>query len=158
MSFEIRSESFKPNHKIPIEYTGEGTDMSPPLSWGDLPEGTKELALICDDPDAPMDEPFVHWVVYNIPPETRHLPEAVAKEEDVSQPVRMRQGQNSFGYAGYGGPMPPKGHGTHHYHFKLYALDQPLNSQEPLDKARLLKQIEGHILAQAELVGTYERQ
>jgi len=114
------------------------------------------LALICDDPDAPRDEPFVHWIVYHLPPKSA-LPEGADTVGRAAAPPGMILGTNSFGRVGYGGPAPPKGHGTHHYHFKLYALDSTLNLEGAVEKPQLLEAMEGHILDQAELVGTYER-
>ncbi len=145
---ELTSPAFAPGAPIPRKYTGEGEDVSPPLVWSDPPEGTRELALICDDPDAPMPTPWVHWVAYKISPERRSLAEGAQDG--------FRQGRNDFGRRSYGGPMPPRRHGVHHYHFKLYALDIELPNEE-LTKAELLERIEGHVLAEAELVGTYER-
>ncbi len=149
MAIQLSSPAFDPDGPIPQKYTGEGENVSPPLTWGDLPEGTKELALICDDPDAPTSEPFVHWVLYKIPADRTELP------EDSTEGAL--EGQNDFGETGYGGPMPPEGHGTHHYHFKLYALDGELEVTAGLTKGELLEAMEGHILDQGKLIGTYER-
>ncbi|MGH7855845.1 MAG: YbhB/YbcL family Raf kinase inhibitor-like protein [Candidatus Binatia bacterium] len=146
---ELRSAVFDPNTRIPVRYTGEGNDLSPPLRWSGVPERTRELALVCDDPDAPRPEPWVHWVVYGIPPTVSVLEEA-AKGDWV-------EGRNDFGRSGYGGPMPPKGHGVHHYRFRLYALDDTLAAKPGITKKDLLAMIEGHVLAEAELVGTYDR-
>jgi Raf kinase inhibitor-like YbhB/YbcL family protein len=147
---KIESSAFSANDRIPKKYTGEGTDVSPPLSWSGAPDGTVELVLICDDPDAPTPEPWVHWVAYGIPSSVDSLAEG-----DTS---RVTEGINDFGRSGYGGPMPPPGHGTHHYYFKLYALDQALSITKPgAKKADVLQAMKGHILEQAELVGTYER-
>jgi len=157
MSIRMTSSGFQPNQMIPKKYTGEGDDVSPPLAWEGVPAGARELALIVDDPDAPMDRPFVHWVVYKIPPATRALPEGVANESTLRDPPGAMQGVNDFKKTGYGGPMPPKGHGVHHYHFKLYALDEALNVQPGLDKQALLSAMKERIIAEGELVGTYER-
>lgn len=147
---KIESSAFNDGEAIPKKFTGEGDDVSPALSWSGAPDGTKEFALICDDPDAPVAEPWVHWVVYKIPAGTTSLPEGSA--------AGAKEGVNGFGNTGYGGPMPPPGHGTHHYHFKLYALDEPLSiSEAGASKAEVLKAMEGHILDQTELVGTYSR-
>src|SRR5207249_4461685 len=116
----------------------------------------RELALIVDDPDAPRDEPFVHWVMYNIPAEQSDLPEAIKGK--FESPGGAMQGKNSFGKIGYGGPAPPPGHGTHHYHFHLYALDQPLQTKGALDKKALLAAISGHVIDEGEIIATYERQ
>jgi len=118
------------------------------------------LALICDDPDAPTPEAWVHWVIYKIPPDTTELPEGVAKTAQLSQPPGAVQGKNSWPSGqtiGYRGPMPPPGHGVHRYYFRLYALDTPLDVPPGATKAELLQAMEGHILAQGELMGTYQR-
>ncbi len=145
----VTSSAFGSGEKIPKKYSGEGEDISPPLSWSGAPEGTKEFAIICDDPDAPMAEPFVHWVAYNISADRTSF------EEGKSQGAT--DGKNDFGKTGYGGPMPPPGHGVHHYHFKVYALDTNLGLEPGITKKELLDAMEGHILAEGELVGTYER-
>ncbi|HID20787.1 MAG TPA: YbhB/YbcL family Raf kinase inhibitor-like protein [Planctomycetaceae bacterium] len=160
MKIELTSTAFKNGERIPRKYTGDGQDVSPPLSWSGVPEGAKELALICDDPDAPGPEPWVHWVVYGLSPELAGLPEGIPAQSEIDKPVKALQGKNSWPSGrtiGYRGPAPPRGHGTHHYHFKLYALDTPLNLPPGVDKKRLLKAMEGHIIAQGELIGTYER-
>ena len=157
MAITITSEAFKAKAVIPKTHTGEAEDTSPPLAWSGVPDGTKELALVCDDPDAPRAEPWVHWVIYGIPAEAKGLPEGLPAQEALQDPQGARQGTNDFGKVGYGGPMPPRGHGTHHYHFKLYALDAALNLPPRQPKKKLLEAIKGHVLAQGELIGTYER-
>lgn len=160
MAMQLSSSAFAPGGAIPRRYTGEGEDISPPLQWTGVPTGTQELALICDDPDAPTPEPWVHWVLYKIPPQTTGLPEGLPKTAQLSQPPGAMQGKNSWTGGqtiGYRGPMPPPGHGVHHYHFTLYALDAPLSIQPGETKKNLLKKMEGHILATAELIGTYQR-
>ena len=138
MSIRINSSAFQNGQPIPKKYTGEGEDVSPLLTWAGVPASAKELAMIVDDPDAPMAEPFVHWVIYKIPPGTSGLPEGVPKDATLADPRGAVQGKNDFKKTGYGGPMPPKGHGVHHYHFKFYALDKMLNVQPGLDKKGLL--------------------
>ena len=160
MTMTIQSNAFISGQKIPEVFTGEGQDMSPPLTWQHVPQVTRELALICDDPDAPTPEPWVHWLIYNLPPETESLPERIPRDGQITAPVTARQGCNSWPKGdnlGYMGPMPPRGHGLHHYHFKLYALDIPLNLPPCVDRAQLLAAMSDHILATAELMGTYER-
>lgn len=147
---QLSSGDFRSQEAIPRRCTGDGEDRSPALTWSEVPAGTRELALICDDPDAPRPEPFVHWVLYGIPPETRGLPSG-------QEPAGAQQGKNSFGTAGYRGPAPPRGHGIHHYHFQLFALDQPVALGPGAGKAELLKAMEGHVLGRAELIGTYQR-
>lgn len=161
MSLELTSTAFRNGEAIPRKYTGEGDDVSPPLSWQGAPETTREFALICDDPDAPTAEPWVHWVIYGIAADVRSLPEGVpAGKPQLEMPLAARQGKNSWDTGvtvGYRGPMPPPGHGTHHYHFKLYALDRTLDVPASATKKELLSAIRGHTLAEAELVGLYER-
>ncbi len=157
MSMTIESPAFANNESIPARYTDDGANVSPELKWSGVPEGAKELALIGDDPDAPSTQPWVHWVIYKIPPDTKGLPQDVAKRERLSEPAGAFQGKNSWKSIGYRGPAPPPGHGVHHYHFKLYALDTALDVEPGLDKAALLKAMQYHIRAQGELVGTYQR-
>ncbi len=157
MKLTITSTAFDPGKKIPTRHTGEGDDVSPPLTWSNVPAGAVELALICDDPDAPTAEPWVHWVIYKIPAKLSGLKEGIARSEKLAEPVGVLQGKNSWNTIGYRGPMPPPGHGTHHYHFKLYALDSALALQPGLTKPQLLDAIRGHVLAEGELVGTYQR-
>ncbi len=161
MTISMTSTAFEAGKPIPKEYTGEGQDLSPPLAWSNIPKETKELALICDDPDAPMGT-GVHWVLYKIPAEATGLPEGLPRENILKTPAGAQQGVNSFGKMGYGGPMPPPGHGTHHYHFKLYALDKPVSAElrrwpPGVDKKALLAEIHDHVLDQGELMGTYQR-
>lgn len=159
MTMNIESTAFSDGGAIPKEYTGEGTDTSPPLSWSDAPEGTASFALICDDPDAPREEPWVHWVIYNIPADASGLPAGVERAPQPDQPAGARHAANSWpsDNLGYRGPMPPPGHGVHHYHFKFYALDQVLDLGAGATKKELLDAMGGHILAEGELIGTYER-
>ena len=157
MSIRVMSSAFADDQPIPRKYTGEGEDVSPPLSWSDVPTTAKELALICDDPDAPQAEPWVHWVLYKIPPRAGRLPEGLPGDKTLREPAGAMQGINSFGKIGYGGPMPPRGHGVHHYHLKVYALKQALDVQPGMDKVGLLAAMRGVVIAEGELVGTYER-
>jgi Raf kinase inhibitor-like YbhB/YbcL family protein len=159
MTIQLTSTTFTQGHPIPKKHTGEGDDVSPPLVWSNLPEKTKELALICDDPDAPTSEPWVHWVIYKIPAGAKGLPEGVSRKSRLKEPVGAVQGRNSWSdgeVIGYRGPLPPPG-GVHHYHFKLYALDAPLEAEPGLEKKALREKLEGHILAEGELMGTYQR-
>lgn len=160
MTISIRSQAFAAGQPIPQKYTGDGADVSPPLEWQDLPAGTQELALVCDDPDAPTAEPWVHWVIYKILADVRELPEGVPAAAQLKSPAGAVQGNNSWtsgNRIGYRGPAPPPGHGVHHYRFRLYALDAALNVKAGLDKKALLKAISGHVLAEGELIGTYQR-
>ena len=160
MSVKVTSSAFAEGEQIPKKYTGEGQDVSPPLVWSDLPAGTQELALICDDPDAPTEEPWVHWVIYKIPTSLTGLPEGIARLLRLKTPAGVLQGLNSWSKGqniGYRGPMPPAGHGVHHYHFTLYALEAKLVAEPGLDKKTLLREIDEHVLGEGELVGTYQR-
>jgi Raf kinase inhibitor-like YbhB/YbcL family protein len=155
-TLSIRSKAFEPGKAIPPRHTGDGEDVSPPLTWSGVPPAAKELALIMDDPDAPRPKPWVHWVIYKIPADAAGLPQAVPKQAELSQPAGAVQGKNTWGRIGYGGPAPPKGR-AHHYHFKLYALDAALSVKPGLDKPALLAAMSGHILARGELIATYQR-
>ncbi len=150
---KLESTAFTENSVIPSKYTCDGANISPSLSWNSPPEGTQSLALIVDDPDAPGDI-FVHWVLYDLPPEIRHLPGGIPSEANLAE--GGVQGKNDFGNLGYGGPCPPSG--THRYFFKLYALDRPLNLAAGATKNKLEAAMNGHILAAAELIGRYSRQ
>lgn len=156
MSLAILSLAFAANGAIPAQYTCEGADRSPPLSWSGAPPGTKSFALVVDDPDAPDPAAprmtWVHWVLYDIPAGATALPEAVAPS---ALPAGTREGTNDWGRTGYGGPCPPIG--RHRYFHKLYALDTVLGDLGRPRKAALEKAMKGHILAQAQLVGTYQK-
>ncbi len=149
----IVSPAFKMGAVIPKKYTGDGPDVSPPLNWEGVPKDAKSLALISDDPDAPVGT-WVHWVIFNIPSTETGLPEGVPKQETL--PNGAKQGVNDFRKIGYNGPAPPPGK-PHRYYFKLYALDTVLNLPPGIRKSDLLKAMEGHILATAEYMGTYQR-
>ncbi len=157
MTVTIRSSAFANGEPIPRRYSGEGEDVSPPLSWSGVPDGAKELAMIVDDPDAPTAQPWVHWVIYKIPPDAAGLAEGIAADAQLTSPAGALQGRNTSGDIGYHGPMPPPGHGVHHYYFKLYALDVQLDLKAGADKQALLAAMEGHILGRGELVGAYQR-
>ncbi|HOO40687.1 MAG TPA: YbhB/YbcL family Raf kinase inhibitor-like protein [Syntrophales bacterium] len=150
---KIESPQINDGAMIPSKYTCDGKDISPPLAWKDVPDGTKSFALISDDPDAPMGT-WVHWVIYNIPPDVTELEENIPREKEFKNGIV--QGTNSWPKIGYGGPCPPSG--THRYYFKLYALDTMLSLKPGADKAQLFKAMAGHILAEAQLMGKYKRQ
>ncbi len=155
MPLTISSPAFAQGEEIPRRYTCEGEDVSPPLAWSGLPPGTESLALIVDDPDAPDPAAprmiWVHWVLYNIPPTTKGLPEAVA-----ALPPGTGEGINDWKRTGWGGPCPPIG--RHRYFFRLYALDTPLPDLGRPTKSRLEQAMRGHVLDSAELMGTYQKQ
>lgn len=155
-AFRLTSPAFPAGAGIPILHTCEGDDVSPPLAWSDPPAGTKSLALIVDDPDAPDPAAprmvFVHWVLYNLPPAAGALAQGVAA---AALPAGARQGSNDFRRAGYGGPCPPIG--RHRYFFKLFALDTVLPDLGAATRSQLDAAMQGHVLATAELVGTYQK-
>jgi len=153
MALQMTTNAFSPGGTIPKKFTGDGPDVSPPLSWSEPPAGTHSFALIMDDPDAPVGT-WVHWVLYDLPAATRELSENVPKRDEL--PNGARQGRNDFRKIGYGGPAPPPGP-AHRYFFKLYALDAPLSLKAGATKGEVEKAMKGHILAQAELVGRYQR-
>jgi hypothetical protein len=152
MAIKVMSSAFEEGGMIPRKYACDGADVSPPLAWTGIPEGAKTIALISDDPDAPVGT-WVHWVLYDLPANIKELPEAVSPEKELR--TGAKQGRNDFRRIGYGGPCPPGG--THRYYFKLYALDTVLNLPAGATKAELLKAMEGHILAQGQLMGKYKR-
>ncbi|AFZ27997.1 phospholipid-binding protein, PBP family [Cylindrospermum stagnale PCC 7417] len=152
-TMKLASSAFEANNLIPAQYTCDGADISPPLIWEQVPRETQSLALIVDDPDAPG-KTFVHWVVYDLPPTVRQLPEQISSTKTL--PNGGVQGKNDFGKFGYGGPCPPSG--IHRYFFQLYALDKKLGLAAGASKNQILAAIEGHILASSELIGRYKRQ
>ncbi|RMF08000.1 MAG: YbhB/YbcL family Raf kinase inhibitor-like protein [Alphaproteobacteria bacterium] len=149
----VTSGAFGAHGAIPAKHTGEGKDVSPALAWSNAPDGTRAFAVICHDPDAPLVTPrgdygFVHWVLYNIPGSVNALAEGTTD---------FTAGKNDFGNTGYGGPMPPEGHGLHHYYFWVLALDRDVKLEPGLTMAELLARIEPHIIGMNRLVGTYQR-
>ena len=151
---ELKSSAFTNGGNIPVKYTCDGEDISPPLQWNNVPSGTKSLVLIMDDPDAPMGT-WVHWVIYNIPATVKSLPEHFPAKEIMKDGTT--QGRNSWGRIGYGGPCPPPPTGAHRYFFKLYAIDKKLDLGPGATKEAVLQTIKGHILSEAELMGRYKR-
>ena len=156
MPLSLTSPAFQERGEIPSAHTCEGADTAPPLAWSGVPADVKSLALVVDDPDAPDPKApkrtWVHWVLYDIPPESAGLPAAVTSK---NLPRGAREGTNDWNRTGYGGPCPPIG--RHRYFFKLYALDTVLSDRGALTKMQLEKAMEGHVLAKAELVGTYQK-
>jgi Raf kinase inhibitor-like YbhB/YbcL family protein len=144
----VSSSAFGTHGRIPERHTGDGEDVSPPIEWSGVPEGTRSFAVVVHDPDAPLVDGFTHWVVYGIPGDAAGL------DEDAQDHV---SGQNSMGNAGYNGPAPPPGHGVHHYYIWVYALDDDLDLEPGLDRRALLERIEDHVIEQARVIGTYER-
>ena len=148
----LTSSAFEQGGSIPTKHTGDAEDVSPALVWSDAPDGAQAFAIICHDPDAPLVKPgtygFVHWVLYGLPGDASALPEGVGD---------YVQGVNDFGNAGYGGPMPPEGHGTHHYFFWVLALDAQLDLPAGLTMWELLEKAEPNLIGMNRLVGTYSR-
>ena len=151
-AFQLKSSAFSNDGAIPPKFSCDGPDVSPELSWNDPQAGTKVFALIMDDPDAPGGT-WVHWVLYDLPPSVRELPEGVPKTKDLQ--IGARQGVNDFRRVGYGGPCPPHG-AAHRYSFRLYALDRPTQLPAGASKGDLERAMKGHILGQSELVGRFQ--
>jgi len=155
-AFEISSSAFEQEGDIPSEYTCDGEDLSPPISWTEPPDGTKSLALVLQDPDAPDPRApritWIHWLLYNLPPEAGSLAAGVQRD---ALPAGTKRGQNSWKRMGYGGPCPPVG--RHRYYFKLYALDTVLDHKGALSNYQLQRAMLGHILAETEWMGTYQK-
>jgi Raf kinase inhibitor-like YbhB/YbcL family protein len=150
---QLSSPAFEDGAAVPKKYTADGPNVSPPLRWGGVPEGAHSLALICDDPDAPRGT-WVHWVLFDLPSDAMELPEGVPA--DAALASGAKQGTNDFGKFGYGGPAPPRGK-PHRYFFKLYALDAALALPEGAAKPQVERAMQGHVLAEAQVVGTYAR-
>jgi Raf kinase inhibitor-like YbhB/YbcL family protein len=152
MPLQITATAFPAGGSIPNQYTCDGKDLSPPITWNDPPAKTKSLALVVDDPDAPAGT-WVHWVIYDLPAETRALPEGTPKQAELAN--GGRQGRNDFGKIGYNGPCPPRGP-AHRYFFKLYALDAKTGLKPGASKSDLERAMKGHILAQADWMGKFQ--
>jgi Raf kinase inhibitor-like YbhB/YbcL family protein len=152
MAITITSTAFTEGSMIPQDYTCDGEDISPPLAWSGVPDGTKSLALICDDPDAPMGT-WVHWVLFNIPVPMNGLPPGVPSKKIPDHGAK--HGRNDFGSLGYRGPCPPGG--MHRYYFRLYAVDTEINLDSGIAAPQLLRAMEGHVVAEGQLMGTYGR-
>jgi Raf kinase inhibitor-like YbhB/YbcL family protein len=157
----VTSPAFKHAQPLPVDYTADGKNISPPLAWSGLPPGTRELAVIHEDPTAPTPQPFVHWVIYKIPATAKDLPENISADPAAAMPTGLGgalQGVSGFRRPGYRGPAPPKPGRVHEYHFIVYALSEPLDVQAGLTKAQLLEAMKGKIIGQGHIIGTYERQ
>ena len=153
MELQISSSAFEEGGRIPAKYSCQGEDVLPPLRWDEPPGGTQSFVLIMDDPDAPSNI-FTHWVLFNIPSATRQLPEAIPSTTQLSD--GSSQGKNDFGEVGYGGPCPPPGR-PHQYRFTLYGLDQMLELKAGASKKQVLEAMEGHLLGQGQLTGSFQR-
>lgn len=154
MPFKLSSKSFETSAEIPTRYTCDGADDSPALSWNEAPDGTSTFALICDDPDAPVGL-FTHWVLYGLSSDVSELPENLPKDAEVQKPA-CKQGVNDFRRIGYGGPCPPRG-SRHRYFFKLFALDNDPKLPAGSSRKEVERAINGHVLGEAKLMGTYQR-
>ena len=152
MEIKLTSTAFREGDYIPKKYTCDGENVSPPLAWSGIPSTAKSIALVCDDPDAPMGT-WVHWVIFNIPPSINKLNEKIPTDKVLEDGTT--QGSNDFRKIGYGGPCPPGG--THRYYFKIYALDRRVELTPGATKAELLHEMTGHILAEEKLMGKYSR-
>ena len=154
MSMRISSEAFDHGDRIPAEYSRDGDNLSPPLRIEDVPEKAEEMVLLAYDPDAPTPQPWVHWLLYGIPPGVGSLPEGIRVSPRPERPVGALQGLNTSGDAGYEGPAPPDGQ-VHEVHFKVYALDQPLELEPGADSRTVFEVMLDHVIDYGELVGTY---
>ncbi len=155
-TLHVTSDAFTAGDTLPRRYTQQGDDVSPPLRWDDVPPGTREVAVLCEDPDAPATKPFAHWVVCGLAPSVTALPENIDKVV-APREERLQQGTNSAHRIGYLGAAPPPGHGTHHYHFQVFALDAPLRFDRAPSRDDLVDAMRGHVIAWGDLVGTFER-
>jgi Raf kinase inhibitor-like YbhB/YbcL family protein len=158
-TIEVTSPTIKPNQPIPRDHTADGRNISPGLNWTNVPDGTNELAVVCEDPDAGNPPPFVHWVIYRIPATAKGVPENIPFEPGAPMPREIAgavQGTSGFRRPIYRGPAPPPGK-VHHYHFVVYAVDANLGLDAGLTRAELLDKLKGHVIGQGELVATYER-
>lgn len=156
---KVHALAFANGDRIPVEFTEDGQNSSPALRWEGVPDGTRSLALVVDDPDAPRPEPWVHWLAWNIPPGENGLPEGMPRVPEVPAPAGVVQGATSWGRSevGYRGPAPPRGHGEHHYRFRLYALDTELVLPPGAGRHDLEKAMQGHVIESAEHEGIYSR-
>jgi len=154
MDIELLSAAFNEGEAIPIQYTCDGANVSPPLRWGGIPKNSQSLAIICEDPDAPSGV-FIHWVIYNLPPIVSDMPEATPTTKELAESGAI-QGRNDFDNIGYDGPCPPPGN-PHRYFFNLYALDTKLQLRARATKQEFERAAKGHIIAKGRLMGTYER-
>ncbi len=152
-TIQLTSAAFSEGQAIPRQYTGDDANVSPPLAWSGPPDSTQSFALICDDPDAPRGT-WVHWVLFDLPADARGLEEDVPANATLASGAR--QGKNDFGKVGYGGPAPPRGK-PHRYFFKLYALDTVLTLPAGATQAQVAAAMQGHVLAEGQLMGTYQR-
>lgn len=156
---QLSSPAFRYGATIPKIFTGEGQDISPPLQWSGAPRSTQQFVLIVEDPDVSGPDPWVHWVMYGIPPDVHQLPEKLPSSSELTQPVQARQGTNSFGKTGYNGPQPPSGSGAHRYYFKLFAINlRELQLPSHPTAQNIRQAIEGHIVGEGGFMGRYQHE
>jgi Raf kinase inhibitor-like YbhB/YbcL family protein len=155
-AISVTSKSFSANGSIPVKYADYGEKVSPDLSWSGVPASAKALVLLVEDPDAREPKPFVHWVLYNLPPSTKALPESIPGQPRLPEFGGVLQGRNSRGTIGYFGPRPPKGDPPHHYHFQIFAVDAPLTLDPSATATAVLAALKGHVVAAGELVATFQ--
>jgi Raf kinase inhibitor-like YbhB/YbcL family protein len=153
---KVESGTFADGRLIPDEHSDYGDGMSPELRWSEVPEGTRAVALVAEDPDASRHTPFTHWLLYNLPADIRELPAAIPPDDRLPQFKGAAQGRASNGTIGYFGPHPPKDDGPHHYHFEVFCLDSPLDLRPGATRSELMQAMAGHVLAKGEVVGLYE--
>jgi Raf kinase inhibitor-like YbhB/YbcL family protein len=153
----VQSDAFQSNSAIPKKYTADGENVSPPLRWSGAPQQTKQFAIVVDDPDAPGNTPWVHWVIYSIPSSATQLPENLPHDSKLDSIGGAAQGRNSWHQVGYRGPEPPRGDKPHTYHIRVFALDQALDVKPELHDKPLMDAIAGHVIGKGELTGMYQR-
>ena len=157
MTIRLRSRAFADGQPIPSQFSRDGDNVSPPLQIENLPPDTEEVVLIAYDPDAPRDDPWVHWLLYNLDPSIRSIPEGIPVGPKPADPRGARQGLNTSGEPGYEGPAPPPGDGQHRYHFRVYALDRAMDLEPGTSAEAVLQTMMSHVVDHGELIGTYER-
>jgi Raf kinase inhibitor-like YbhB/YbcL family protein len=156
-ALQVTSPKFQANDAIPLTYSAYGDDASPPIAWSGAPEGTKSFVVIVDDPDAAIAKPYTHWIAYNIPATTRSLREGLQTSPMLQDPKGLMQGRNTRGSMGYTGLKPPVGDPAHRYHIQVFALDRNLDLRAGAMRAEVIEAMKDHVLAEGELVGTFER-
>ena len=152
-TIQVKSREFVANQEIPARYSQDGQNISPPITWSNIPAGAISIALLVEDPDAPLPQPFVHWIAFNIDPYVLTLPEGIPADEKTI----VRQGKNSTLRIGWTGMAPPKGDTAHHYHFQVFALDEILPLENGCGRSALIKAMTGHVITRGELVGKFRR-
>jgi Raf kinase inhibitor-like YbhB/YbcL family protein len=157
MTMLLASNDFEDRSFLDQEFTFQGKSISPELNWSGIPSEARELALVCEDPDAPLPKPFIHWITYGIDPSINALPRALPRGAEIESPVRLFQGRNSFGFFGYVGPNPPFWHGSHRYTFRLIALKEPSGLKPGAGRREFFQAIHGKILEETQIVGLYEK-